>query len=124
MVSVTLLQRARLAGLRLLADGDRLVIRGPRSQARLAKELLARKADVLEALPGFEAELLRAAADLGGGKQPASYRCPRCGERDFIRPRSGGTWRCARCHPPVLSFEQVKWWPAVGKTCDFGEALR
>jgi hypothetical protein len=44
---VTLLREAESAGLQVRADGDRLVVRGPRSLEPLAKRLLERKADLL-----------------------------------------------------------------------------
>ncbi len=50
MDGLTLLSKARTAGLELKADGDRLVIRGPRRAEPLVKELLALKSHVLEAL--------------------------------------------------------------------------
>ncbi|MEE9297191.1 MAG: hypothetical protein V3W34_19805 [Phycisphaerae bacterium] len=47
---VALLAEARAAGLTVRADGDRLVIRGPRRCAELAQSILARKPDVMAAL--------------------------------------------------------------------------
>jgi hypothetical protein len=46
MECVTLLHEAREAGLEVRADGDRLVVRGPRSAEGLARMLLARKAEL------------------------------------------------------------------------------
>ena len=56
---VALLHDAYAAGLEVRRDGDRLVVRGPRSQAPLAQTLLAHKADVLPLLresPGLHAQ--------------------------------------------------------------------
>ncbi len=50
MDGLTLLQEASAAGLMVLADGDRLVIRGPRSADAVARRLLAHKAVILAAL--------------------------------------------------------------------------
>lgn len=50
MECVTLLHEAREAGLEVRADGDRLVVRGPRSAEALAKMLLARKEELLRIL--------------------------------------------------------------------------
>ncbi len=50
MDRLSLLDRARLAGLKVRAEGDRLVVRGRRSQERLARELLAHKAEVVAEL--------------------------------------------------------------------------
>jgi transposase len=47
MDSLALLNEAHAAGLEVRADGDRLMVRGPRSAAALAQKLLAHKADVL-----------------------------------------------------------------------------
>ncbi len=50
MDAVTLLTRARAAGLSVTADGDRLVVRGPKDCAPIAEELLANKAEVMALL--------------------------------------------------------------------------
>jgi hypothetical protein len=50
MDCVTLLHEAREAGLEVRADGDRLVVRGPRSAEALARTLLAHKAELLTML--------------------------------------------------------------------------
>ena len=50
MAGLTLLEEARAAGLTVRADGDRLVVRGPKWGEPLARALLARKAEVLAAL--------------------------------------------------------------------------
>ena len=42
--------RGQAAGLTVLADGQRLVIRGPKSGEEIARRLLEHKADVLEAI--------------------------------------------------------------------------
>lgn len=50
MDGVTLLMEAEAAGLTVLADGDRLRVRGPRCAEHVAKQLLAHKPAVLCAL--------------------------------------------------------------------------
>jgi hypothetical protein len=50
MVGMTLLDLARDSGLSLRLAGDRLVIRGPRRAEAVARELLARKAEVVALL--------------------------------------------------------------------------
>lgn len=50
MVGLTLLAEARAAGLTVLADHGRLIVRGPREAEPLAHQLLAHKAEVLNAL--------------------------------------------------------------------------
>jgi hypothetical protein len=47
MDGLTLLAEAEAAGLVVCADGDRLVIRGPKSADAVAQRLLAHKAVVL-----------------------------------------------------------------------------
>src|SRR4051794_16110792 len=53
MDGLMLLQEARAAGLEIKLDGDRLVVRGPRSAAPLAERLLEMK---LEIIPLLESE--------------------------------------------------------------------
>ena len=50
MDGLKLLAEARQAGLTLRAEGERLLVRGPRHLEALAKRLLAHKAEVLPAL--------------------------------------------------------------------------
>lgn len=50
MDGLSLLAEARAHGLKVRADGDRLVIRGPRQAEAVAKRLLERKREILEAL--------------------------------------------------------------------------
>lgn len=50
MDGLSLLAEARANGLKVRADGDRLVIRGPRQAEPIAKRLLERKREVIEAL--------------------------------------------------------------------------
>ena len=50
MDGLTLLKEARAEGLRVSADGDRLVIRGPRRADAVARGLLFHKTDVLVSL--------------------------------------------------------------------------
>jgi len=53
MVSIdALLDDARASGLTLARDGDRVIVRGPATAATLARALLARKAEVLDAIAG------------------------------------------------------------------------
>jgi hypothetical protein len=45
-----LLKEANAVGFTVMVDGDRLVIRGPKSAEKIARKLLDHKADVLEAI--------------------------------------------------------------------------
>jgi ribosomal protein L40E len=47
---LTLLREARAAGLHLRADGDNLVVEGPRTAAPIVEKLRQHKADILAAL--------------------------------------------------------------------------
>lgn len=50
MDAVALLDHARAVGLKVYADGDRLIVRGPRSADAIAQRLLDHKSEVLAAL--------------------------------------------------------------------------
>ncbi|MBI4507217.1 MAG: hypothetical protein HY691_16930 [Chloroflexi bacterium] len=56
MDGVTLLVQARAAGLDVHADGDRLVVRGPKSAEPLARQLLAAKVEIMPLLAAAAAE--------------------------------------------------------------------
>ena len=59
MAALKLIEEARSAGLKLRAEGDRLVIRGPRSAEPLAQALLDRKAEILPFLQERPAATIR-----------------------------------------------------------------
>jgi hypothetical protein len=50
MDSVTLLANAYVAGLQVQADGERLMVRGPKRLAPLVQYLLSRKVEILDVL--------------------------------------------------------------------------
>jgi hypothetical protein len=50
VVGLSLLLQAALRGLRVRADGERLVVRGPSQEARLASQILSYKAELLTLL--------------------------------------------------------------------------
>ena len=85
MDSVTLLAQAQAAGLTVYAEGDRLVVRGPRSAEPLAKTLLAHKAELMPWLT----------APQTSAREPV---CPVCGALDWRDTPDGGRW----CVPCVL----------------------
>ncbi len=59
MVAVSLLQEAEAAGLSVCVEGDRLVVRGPKSAGAIAERLLDHKAEVIELLSAeWDAEML------------------------------------------------------------------
>jgi hypothetical protein len=65
MDGMTLLSEGWAAGLTVTTDGDRLVIRGPKSADAVARRLLAHKTVILAALAA------------GNGNTPPA--CPKCG---------------------------------------------
>jgi hypothetical protein len=65
-----LMHEASVAGLEVRANGDRLVVRGPRSSEALAQQLLAHKAELLPLLTAPPADFL--------SEEP----CPICGSRE------------------------------------------
>ncbi len=68
MDRVTALLRESLeAGLALRLDGERLHVRGPRGAERLARRLLERKAEILEALDWYALEERAAILEHDGG---------------------------------------------------------
>ncbi len=59
MEAVSLLREAEDAGLVVRVDGDRLVVRGPKSAGAIAERLLDHKAEVIEALSAeWDTEML------------------------------------------------------------------
>ncbi len=59
MVAVSLLQEAEAAGLTVHVEGDRLVVRGPKSAGAIAERLLDHKAEILKVLSAeWDAEML------------------------------------------------------------------
>ncbi len=118
MDGLILLQEASAAGLTVLADGDRLVIRGPRSADAIARRLLAHKAAVIAALRRETSTPLvpQAPPSIASGPQvieaagsvnpnaPATNHpgaCRRCGSDDTVDvPIHGGLSvrrDCRRC---------------------------
>ncbi len=100
MVAVSLLQEAEAAGLAVRVEGDRLVVRGPKSAGAIAERLLDHKAEVIEALSAeWDGEMLT-----------------------LIR------W-FLRTHPPVAPFELCRgvtilrpalWWTATRRDITAG----
>ncbi len=127
MEGLSLLDRARLAGLKVRADGDHLVVRGRRSQERLARELLAHKAEVMAELdrdqsgPWPKATLaitadifgVRTVADLMalGTTDRSPGACYACGGGAWWRLRGAKLWICTRCYPPSPPREEIETWP-------------
>ncbi len=99
MDGLTLLARARDAGLTVWTVGGRLHVRGLPGLEPLARRLLKAKAEVLAAL-----------AENRGFRAPPSGACPACQGSYFWRHVHGGPYVCGRCHPappPRLRAEEV-----------------
>ena len=97
MDCLTLLEQAKNNGLEVKVDGDKLIVRGPKSQEELAKALLARKAEIIEALSReHQTPTAPSATDAVPGRP-----CPCCGGVRYWQRRDGG-WACATCHPAPI----------------------
>ena len=88
-----LLAQARAAGLSVAVDGDRLVVRGPKVAADLARQLVARKAELLSLVPAWdraEADRLLSEARDAVARAEAAYRAGRMTE---ARRNAVALWR-------------------------------
>jgi len=113
MDGLTLLSDAAAAGLTVWADGDRLVIRGPRAAEAVARRLLEHKPEVVAALEAEpERPTIRAvvrsteAPPLGADGWPADTiepgePCPRCGSLEKWWDFWGGE-HCQQCEADQL----------------------
>lgn len=89
-----LLKLARDAGLTWHQDGNRLVVRGPRAAAELAKQLIGRKAEVFASI----------------ARQPESPpACYCCRGRRWWRSVYGPHLICGICHPPAFANVVAEW---------------
>lgn len=71
MIALTLIAAAERAGLSVTPVGDRLRITGPKTAAPIARQILAHKAEVFDALAPFHAWWLI-------GNRPFHTDCTRC----------------------------------------------
>lgn len=103
MDCLTLLEQAKNNGLEVKVAGDKLIVRGPKSQEELAKALLARKPEIIQALTGQRwATTAPSATDTVPGRP-----CPCCGGVRFWQRPDGG-WCCSTCHPsPIEGVPEV-----------------
>ena len=106
-VIVRLMDRARLAGLALQAEGDRLVVEGTqKTSVNLMAELSAHKVELIALITANDRNALgptprdRTEAEDNGPLAP----CPDCNCHEFWRLSvlSGGPgpWTCKNCTPP------------------------
>jgi hypothetical protein len=126
---LSLLTRARGVGLEVWADGERLVIRGPKRHGDLARALLEHKAEVMAELRArdrlIEVEPLtpevfriRTVDDIGSAEHDSPTRpCWACKSTRWWRLKpggrifAGGPWICGVCHPPLPAPDEVEWAP-------------
>ncbi|NQT12730.1 MAG: hypothetical protein HQ582_08275 [Planctomycetes bacterium] len=96
MDGMMLLAEAHRAGLKVAAEGDKLVVRGPRHLEPLAARLLAHKPAVMAALRS-ETRKQRTANKVGVDP------CYWCGHLQWWRSTvSPDVIRCGWCHPPAV----------------------
>ena len=112
MDGLTLLSEAGAAGLTILAAGDRLIIRGPKSADVVARRLLAHKAMVLAALTAGNgnttpANPTRIGSCVDSGPSPwdeatePGAGCPVCGSLESWQDALGRE-RCGVCEADAL----------------------
>jgi hypothetical protein len=111
MDGLTLLAEARAAGLKVKAEGTRLVVRGPREAEPVAKRLLAHKAEVMAALatpgagrPRYASPWPDALPKLGQRSVGPFTSCEVCRTGSWIR--YGGTPLCLLCALRLLDEEE------------------
>ena len=109
MDGLTMLRAARRAGLAVAEDDGRLVVRGPRRLEPVARELLAHKAGVLDALAAERTALdPRMAAMLA--QIPPAGAIPLL----LARPSShAGPRACCSCGEPLAEAERYRCRPCV-----------
>jgi hypothetical protein len=109
---LNLLLEAGAAGLTVMADGDRLVIRGPKSADTVARRLLARKAVVLAALSAGNGNTTPVNPEKHSGSVDSSCpwdeatepgpACPVCGSLESWQDALGRE-RCGVCEADALA---------------------
>ena len=99
-----LVEQARAAGLTVVADGDRLVVRGTKAQGTLVERLLADKAAVLAALAD-EHE-----AEVAGRVAVMAPQVPATGTIPFLvaRPCQAGPTDCLSCGDPTEAGQRYR----------------
>jgi hypothetical protein len=90
---MTLLEEARATGLEVKTEGDRLIVRGPRSAEGLARILLERKAELIVILKMRDAEVTwRVQAMLP--QIPENGPVPFLIAREAVEPQAGCCLSC------------------------------
>ncbi len=113
MGCLNLIQQARVAGLTVEAERDRLLIRGPKRLDMLAQQLMASKAEVLVELRRLDEQTSSDSGDVGfqaelPPPEPSDLEtidagdiapCPRCDSLELWQDGKGN-WHCQHCGPP------------------------
>ncbi len=108
MDGVILLRQARLAGLRVTASGDTLVVEGPRLLEPIARTLLAEKPQVMRALADEREVAWR--IDVMRPQVPAKGAIPLLLARpDAVR----GSGLCCSCGGSLAADERYRCRPCV-----------
>ena len=125
MVGLIILKEAQAVGLTVMADGERLVIRGPKSGEEIARKLLDHKADVLDAITKdplagtlFEGPWEQNINNLGIAywERPGIEHfedikppdpCPKCNSLELWQ-NVLGDWKCMICNPPTTALRLLK----------------
>ena len=124
MGALRLIEEARSAGLKLRAEGDRLLIRGPKSAEPLAKALLDRKAEILPFLQEQPVATVYPSPEplpfLDDTREAApaadAWLCPHCGRSatiDDVLPSLDGEriltlWRCDPCQVIAITPDAIR----------------
>src|SRR5262245_46764072 len=106
--AVTMLTEARAAGFEVRIAPGQLILRGPRSQERVARQLLARKAEVVAALFAEDADITWRAAVMRP-QVPARGPIPVLVVRDIV-PVSGS---CISCGDPLPAHASLRCLPCA-----------
>jgi hypothetical protein len=119
MDGLTLLHRARAAGLRIEAAGDMLKIRGPRRAEPFVRLLAEHKSEVLAALAPcatdaryWQSRYTARAFTWAGGKRNWQEACRLAwgdlqNEWHSLHGRRWPAWQCAGCERPIGALEAI-----------------
>lgn len=119
MDGLMLLREARRAGLQVTANGDTLVVQGPRRLESVARTLLAEKPRILQALADEHEVTWRIDA-----MRP---RVPAKGAIPFLFARPDARWpvgRCCSCGDPLGPDERYRCRPCVAAAVAVLEGVR
>jgi hypothetical protein len=110
MDGLTLLGEARAAGLEIKVEGDRLVVRGPRSAAPLAEQLLSMKHEVI-ALLGSQEDDVAWRIEAMRPQVPRTGAIPCLLARPEAKTSPDGT--CVSCGDPLAMDRRIRCVPCA-----------